>query len=133
MVYDTKESVPTPQLPTCVVPFSASGRKLGLLPSSPGTDTSQGPTSTLSPGEPVPSMGGYRYINTETLGKFGTCGSSLALKEDTSVTRGLISKLSIQCKNPECRIGWAREIWVGNILCHHEHTASCLRSMLFGA
>ena len=162
-----KESVPTPQPPTPIIPSSASGRKLGMSPFSPGTDSSQGPSSTVSPGEPVPSegqMSGYRYINVETLaksledvGKCGTCGSSLTMKEYTPVTRGLVTRLSIQCKNPECPMisyvsdpyneearvlntlcsrhedGWAREIWVGNILCHHQHTVSCLTSLLLGA
>ena len=109
-----KESVPAPQPPTPIVPSNASGRKFGMSPFSPGTDTSQGPTSTVSSSEPVPSegqMSDYRYINVETLamslkdvGKCGTCGSSLTLKEDIPVTRGLVTRLSIQCKNPECPI-----------------------------
>ena len=96
------------------------------------------------PAAPLPTA--LRYINVETLamsledvGKCGTCGSSLMLKENTPVTRGLVNRLSIQCKNPECPIisyvsdpyneearvlntlysrhkdGWAREIWVKNI------------------
>ena len=103
-----------PQPPTPIVPSNASERKFGMSPFSPGTDTSQGPTSTVSSSEPVPSEGqmiGYRYINVETLamsledvGKCGTCGSSLTLKENTPVTRGLVTRLSIQCKNPECPI-----------------------------
>ena len=107
-----KESVPAPQPPTPIVLSNASRRKFGMSPFSPGNDTSQGPTSTVSSIEPVPSegqMSGYHYINVETLamsledvGKCGTCGSSLTLKEDTPVTRGLVTRLSIQCKNPEC-------------------------------
>ena len=52
-------------------------------------------------------MKGYRFINTETLaetlrraGKCATCGSTLTLSEDTSVRRGLVSQMSIQCENP---------------------------------
>ena len=41
-------------------------------------------------------------MSLEDVGKCGTCGSSLTLKEDTPVTRGLVTRLSIQCKNPEC-------------------------------
>ena len=105
-----KESVPAPQPPTPIVLSNASGRKFEMSPFSPGTDTSQGPTSTVSSSEPVPSKGqmsDYRYINVETLamsledvGKCGMCGSSLTLKEDTLVTRGLVTRLSIQCRNP---------------------------------
>ena len=158
-----KESVPAPQPPIPVIPSSASGRKLGMSPSSPGTDTSQGPTS----GEPVPSKGqvsGYHYINVETLAKSledvakcGTCGSSLTLKEDTLVMRGLVYRLPIQSKKLECPMisyvsdpyneearvlntlcsrhedGWVRPISVGNVLCHHQHTVSCLTSLLLEA
>ena len=52
-------------------------------------------------------MGGYRFFNTETLaetlrhvGKCATCGSTLTLREDTSMRRGLVSRMSIQCENP---------------------------------
>ena len=104
------------QLNTDSVVASASGKKLVLLAASPGSMLDTPPTSgqflDLSSAQSVGfggEMKGYRFINTETQDqtlrkarKCVTCSSTLTLNEDTSVRRGLVSRLTVQCENPAC-------------------------------
>ena len=137
-----KETTETPSVtPVCVQ--TVSKKKLMLLPSSllttpaPGT-SSDGrdalpPVGTqLSAAATVPAdaeMAGYRLIRCDKLasaihevGKYRVCDSPLTVGEELGCRHGLISRLSLQCTNPEWRTSLIHTVR------RPRHSILCLRS-----
>ena len=99
---------------------TASGKKLAIAAASPHDSTSplqvhvHEPSTSAQVGSDEEAnndleLQGYRLIDCQALSstltqiaKCSQCGSSLTLTEELSCRRGLVSRLSIQCRNTGC-------------------------------
>ena len=117
----TKETAVAPSV-TPVRVQTASSKKLALSPSSllatPGTSSDSRdalsvatPLTDCDPVTAKAEMSGYHLVRCQTLasairevGKCRTCESPLTVGEELGCRRGLVSRLSLQCSNPDCSV-----------------------------